>query len=141
MIPYFGPFIGAIPGILILLIISPKSALIFAVLILAISSLTAPSSVQKFSGNPPPSADFHYFCNYRGRRSGRPLGMFLGVPIVAVLTYLISKLINFLLKKKHIEPDLSNTKEYQANPIPVDEQFVDEFRDLNLEDDDFPPEV
>lgn len=67
--------------------------------------------------------------------------MFLGVPIVAVLTYLISKLINFLLKKKHIEPDLSNTKEYQANPIPVDEQFVDEFRDLNLEDDDFPPEV
>ena len=66
--------------------------------------------------------------------------MFLGVPIVAVLTYLISKLINFLLRKKHIEPDLSNTKEYQSNPIPVDEQFVDEFRDLNLEDDDFPPE-
>ena len=39
MIPYFGPFIGAIPGILILLIISPKSSLIFAVLILAIQQL------------------------------------------------------------------------------------------------------
>ena len=39
MIPYFGPFIGAIPGILILLIISPKSALIFAILILAIQDV------------------------------------------------------------------------------------------------------
>ncbi len=34
MIPYFGPFIGAIPGLIILLIISPKQALIFLILIL-----------------------------------------------------------------------------------------------------------
>ena len=33
MIPYFGPFIGAIPGLIILLIISPKQALIFLILI------------------------------------------------------------------------------------------------------------
>ena len=39
MIPYFGPFIGAIPGILILLIISPKSSLIFALLIFAIQQI------------------------------------------------------------------------------------------------------
>ena len=39
-----------------------------------------------------------------------PLGMFLGVPIVAVLTFLINKLINYILKKKHIEPDLSIQK-------------------------------
>lgn len=142
MIPYFGPFIGAIPGILILLIISPKSALIFAVLILAIQqldgSVIGPKILGKSTGLQPISIIFAITVG--GALAG-PLGMFLGVPIVAVLTYLISKLVNFLLKKKHIEPDLSNTKEYQANPIPVDEQFVDEFRDLNLEDDDFPPEV
>ncbi len=141
MIPYFGPFIGAIPGILILLIISPKSALIFAILILAIQqldgSVIGPKILGKSTGLQPISIIFAITVG--GALAG-PLGMFLGVPIVAVLTYLISKLINFLLRKKHIEPDLSNTKEYQSNPIPVDEQFVDEFRDLNLEDDDFPPE-
>ena len=33
MIPYFGPFIGAIPGVLLLLIVSPKMCIIFAILI------------------------------------------------------------------------------------------------------------
>ena len=67
--------------------------------------------------------------------------MFLGVPIVAVLTYLISKLLNYILKKKHIEPDLSNTKDYQPSAIPVDEAFKKEFENMNLEDDDLPPEI
>ena len=49
------------------------------------------------------------------------MGMFLGVPIVAVLTYLVNKLLNYTLKKKHIEPDLSNTRDYQASEIPADE--------------------
>lgn len=33
MIPYFGPFIGAIPGVLLLLIIDPKQCFIFIILI------------------------------------------------------------------------------------------------------------
>ena len=67
-------------------------------------------------------------------------GMFLGVPIAAVCTYLVSKLINHMLQKKHIRPDLSNTKEYQSYEIPVDEDFREEFETMNLKDEDFPPE-
>ena len=62
MIPYFGPFIGAIPGILILLIISPKSALIFAILILAIQqldgSVIGPKILGKSTGLQPISIIF-----------------------------------------------------------------------------------
>ena len=36
MIPYFGPFIGAVPGVVILLLISPVKAVIFTVLILVL---------------------------------------------------------------------------------------------------------
>ena len=36
MIPYFGPFIGAVPGLFILLLIDPIKALVFGVLILAL---------------------------------------------------------------------------------------------------------
>lgn len=141
MIPYFGPFIGAIPGILILLIISPKSSLIFAVLILAIQqldgSVIGPKILGKSTGLQPISIIFAITVG--GALAG-PVGMFLGVPIVAVLTYLINKLLNYILKKKHIEPDLSNTRDYQSSAVPVDEAFKKEFESMNLEDDDFPPE-
>lgn len=135
MIPYFGPFIGAIPGILILLITSPKSSLVFAILILAIQqldgSVIGPKILGKSTGLQPISIIFAITVG--GALAG-PLGMFLGVPIVAVLTYLISKLINYILKKKHIEPDLSNTKDYQTSEILADEPFIDEFEESNPND-------
>ena len=122
MIPYFGPFIGAIPGILILLIISPKSSLIFAILILAIQqldgSVIGPKILGKSTGLQPISIIFAITV---GGAIAGVMGMFLGVPIVAVLTYLVNKLLNYTLKKKHIEPDLSNTRDYQASEIPADE--------------------
>ena len=64
--------------------------------------------------------------------------MFLGVPIVAVLMYLVNQLLDFMLKKKDINPDLSNTKEAIFSSIPVDDAFKDEFEKMNLEDEDFP---
>ena len=63
--------------------------------------------------------------------------MFLGVPVVAVITYLVSQLLDYLLKKKEIEPDLSNTKEALFSSIPVDDAFKKEFADMNLDDNDF----
>lgn len=135
MIPYFGPFIGAVPGILILLIISPKSSLIFAVLILAIQqldgSVIGPKILGKSTGLQPISIIFAITVG--GALAG-PLGMFLGVPIVAVLTFLINKLINYILKKKHIEPDLSNTKDSRTAELPSDDPFIDEFEEPDPND-------
>lgn len=135
MIPYFGPFIGAVPGILILLIISPKSSLIFAVLILAIQqldgSVIGPKILGKSTGLQPISIIFAITVG--GALAG-PLGMFLGVPIVAVLTFLINKLINYILKKKHIEPDLSNTKDSPTAELPSDDPFIDEFEESDPND-------
>ena len=135
MIPYFGPFIGAVPGILILLIISPKSSLIFAVLILAIQqldgSVIGPKILGKSTGLQPISIIFAITVG--GALAG-PLGMFLGVPIVAVLTFLINKLINYILKKKHIEPDLSNTKDSRTAELPSDDPFIDEFEESDPND-------
>ena len=135
MIPYFGPFIGAVPGILILLIISPKSSLIFAVLILAIQqldgSVIGPKILGKSTGLQPISIIFAITVG--GALAG-PLGMFLGVPIVAVLTFLINKLINYILKKKHIEPDLSNTKDSRTSERSSNDPFIDEFEESDPND-------
>lgn len=139
MIPYFGPFIGAVPGVLLLLIVDFKQALIFGALILAIQqldgNLIGPKILGKSTGLQPISIIFAVTV---GGAIAGPLGMFLGVPVVAVLTYLVTQLLDFMLKKKDIEPDLSNTKEALFSSIPVDEAFKDEFENMNLEDDDFP---
>lgn len=139
MIPYFGPFIGAIPGIAILLIIDVKQALIFAVLIFAIQqldgSVIGPKILGKSTGLQPISIIFAITV---GGAVAGVLGMFLGVPITAVITYLVSQLLDYLLKKKEINPDLSNTKEAVFSNIPVDDEFKKEFEDMNLDDDDYP---
>lgn len=137
MIPYFGPFIGAVPGILILLIVQPKSSLVFAILIFAIQqldgSVIGPKILGKSTGLQPISIIFAITV---GGAVAGVLGMFLGVPVIAVLTYLIGKLIDYLLKRKHLEPDLSNTKESQASGIAIDENFKEEFSKLSFEEDE-----
>lgn len=138
MIPYFGPFIGAVPGILILLIVDFKQALIFCLLILAIQQLDGnvigPKILGKSTGLQPISIIFAVTV---GGAIAGPLGMFLGVPAVAVITYLVSQMLDFLLKKKDIEPDLSNTKEALFASIPVDKAFKKEFEEMNLDENDF----
>lgn len=139
MIPYFGPFIGAIPGILILLIVDLKQALIFCVLILAIQqldgSVIGPKILGKTTGLQPISIIFAVTV---GGAVAGVLGMFLGVPIVAVISYLISKLLDYLLKKKDIAPDLSNTKEFIFSNIPMEDDFKDEFEEINPDDHNYP---
>lgn len=117
MIPYFGPFIGAIPGILILLIISPKSALIFLVLILALQqfdgAILGPKILGDSTGLQP---IWIIFAITVGGSIGGVIGMFLGVPVIAVLVYLLNNLFDYLLYKKRIHADLSNVDIPDINP-------------------------
>lgn len=101
IIPFFGPFIGAVPSIFILLIADPLAALIFAVFILAL---------QQFDGN---------FLGPRilGESTGlSPLwvlvsitvggglfgfiGMLVGVPTFAVIYSLVSAFVNNRVEEK-----------------------------------------
>lgn len=117
MIPYFGPFIGAIPGILILLIISPKSALVFLILILALQqfdgAILGPKILGDSTGLQP---IWIIFAITVGGAIGGVIGMFLGVPVIAVLVYLLNNLFDYLLYKKQIHADLSNINIPDVNP-------------------------
>ncbi len=134
MIPYFGPFIGAVPGVIILLISSPQQALIFAILILILQQLDGavigPKILGSSTGLQPMAIIFAIIV---GGSFAGVLGMFLGVPVIAVLSYLMTELINFMLKKKGKTPAL---EELGAKPsIPVAEDFKKEFRELPYDED------
>lgn len=110
MIPYFGPFIGAIPGIIILLMVSPLKSLGFAILILALQQFDGLILGPKILGNSTGLRPLWIiFAITVGGSIAGVLGMFLGVPTVAVIRYLFLRYIRGKLDEKN---------------IPYDEQFL-----------------
>jgi predicted PurR-regulated permease PerM len=104
MIPYFGPIIGAIPGCAIYLFIDPQLALWFALLILAVQQfdgwVLGPWILSDQTGIKPLAVILGIIVG--GAYFG-VLGMFLGVPTVAVLQYLGGQLVKSRFKKKGIQ--------------------------------------
>ena len=104
MIPFFGPFIGAIPGVLLYLCIEPVDALIFVGIILAIQQfdgwILGPMILGDSTGVRPIWVIFGITVG--GAYFGFA-GMFLGVPITAVIVYLVNKAVDKKLSDKHIE--------------------------------------
>ena len=104
MIPYFGPFIGAVPGIIILLTASWRQALVFSILILILQQFDGiylgPKILGESMGIRPV---WIIFAITVGGYLAGPIGMFLGVPCVGVIAFLIDRFVEKRLKDKKIE--------------------------------------
>ncbi len=107
MIPYFGPFIGAVPGALILLLISPVKCLIFVVLILVLQQFDGLILGPKILGDSTGLKPLWIIIAITvGGSIGGVLGMFLGVPVVAFLRYLANRILTHRLRKKNLMTDV-----------------------------------
>lgn len=106
MIPYFGPFIGAVPGVIVLLTVNWKSALVFAVLIFLLQQFDGlylgPKILGESTGLRPV---WIIFAITAGGWLAGPVGMFLGVPVVAVIAFLADRRVERKLLEKKIDLD------------------------------------
>lgn len=106
MIPYFGPFIGAVPGVLILLTVNWKYALIFGVLILGLQQFDGlylgPKILGDSTGLRPV---WIIFAITVGGWLAGAFGMFLGVPVVAVIAFLTDRCIERKLSARKIDSE------------------------------------
>ena len=106
MIPYFGPFIGAVPGIVVILCISPIKALIFGIMILCLQQFDGLILGPKLLGNSTGMKPIWIiFAITIGGKFFGVAGMFLGVPVVATLSYLAEQYIRRRLKAKNLSMD------------------------------------
>ncbi len=109
MIPYFGPFIGAIPGVLIFLVIEPKNAIIFAIMILILQQFDGlylgPKILGEQTGIKP---IWVIFAITVGGDYFGVLGMFLGVPTVATILHIFNVIMEHKIKARM-------RKEYKKN--------------------------
>lgn len=114
MIPYFGPFIGGGIGGVIIIIVDPIQVIFFGLLILALQQFDGlylgPKILGDSTGLRPIWVIFSITVG--GSLFG-VLGMFLGVPCVAVIRYLLDMFVNYRLNLKKIE--LVNTEEEAAD--------------------------
>lgn len=105
MIPYFGPFIGAIPGAFLTLMANPSKTILFLILILVLQQFDGLFLGPKILGDSTGLRPLWIiFAITIGGWAAGPVGMFLGVPVIAVISFLLDKLIMKNLEKKKVDP-------------------------------------
>lgn len=106
VIPVFGPFIGAIPVIIILLLINPISALVFAIFIFILQQCDGNIIKPLILGDKLGMSGFWILFSVTvGGALGGVVGMFLGVPIFALIYAAVHDYIQIRLQNKKIVID------------------------------------
>lgn len=123
IIPFFGPYLGAIPSIVLILMVNPKQALYFAIFVLVLQQFDGNFLGPKILGNKTGLSSFWVifsitlFGGYWGI-----LGMAIGVPVFAVIYAGIKALVNQQLVKRGFS---TNTKDYMFLSEIKDNHFVE----------------
>ena len=110
IIPFFGPFIGAIPSFIIIMFVSPIKALWFLVIILIIQQLDGNVIGPKILGDSIGISAFWILFSIlvAGKLLGL-VGMIIGVPLFAIVYSIIKEIIDAKLDKKGLS---KNPKDY-----------------------------
>lgn len=103
IIPFFGPFIGAIPGTIIIFSESPIQSLYFIIFILILQQIDGNIIGPKCIGNATNLNTFWvlFAILFFGDLWGI-VGMVIGVPLMAVIIDIVTKIINYILEKRNI---------------------------------------
>ena len=124
VIPFFGPFLGAIPCALLILLVSPLKCLYFVIFIFLLQQLDGNVIGPKILGDSTGISSLWVIVAILvGGGFGGVLGMFLGVPIFACLQVLVRWLLNTRLEKRHMPLQAWEyvRRDRQDDPPPTDE--------------------
>lgn len=106
VIPFFGPYIGAIPSAFLVLLIDPGKCLIFIIFILVLQQLDGNVIGPAILGDSTGLSPFWVVVSILvGGGLFGFLGMLLGVPTFAVIYFLIKTFSEYYLKKKDLPTD------------------------------------
>lgn len=111
VIPFFGPFIGAVPSALLILMVNPMQCVYFLIFILALQQFDGNILGPKILGDSTGLASFWVlFSVIVGGGLFGFVGMVVGIPIFAVIYAYFARSINRKLAKKGFSSDLSDYK-------------------------------
>lgn len=103
VIPFFGPYIGAIPSAFLILLSDPKKGLYFIIFILVLQQIDGNVIGPKILGNSIGLSPFWVvFSILIGGGMFGFVGMIMGVPTFAVIYYIISMITSQRLERKNL---------------------------------------
>lgn len=106
VIPFFGPYIGAVPSIIIIALDNPIKGLYFAIFILVLQQLDGNVIGPKILGDSTGLSPFWVvFAIIIGGGLFGFAGMLLGVPTFAVIYYIAGEAVGSRLKKRQLPTD------------------------------------
>lgn len=106
VIPFFGPFIGAIPSFIIIVLQDPVKGLYFLIFIIILQQIDGNIIGPKILGDSTGLSSFWvvFAIIVFGGLWGF-LGMLLGVPLMAVIYYIADRSISYFLRKKGLSEE------------------------------------
>lgn len=112
VIPFFGPFIGAIPSAILIFLVDPMKGLGFVVFVLVLQQLDGNVIGPKILGDTTglPSFWVIFSILVSGGLFGFP-GMILGVPTFALIYYIVKMAIQQKLEQKNLPIETDNYTE------------------------------
>ena len=118
IIPFFGPFIGAIPTALIICVVSPIKALEYLLLILVLQQFDGNILGPKILGDSTGLASFWvmFAIIVFGGLFGFA-GMILGVPLFAVFYYYMKQIVEKRLRRKELPEATEDYQEFNKYDI------------------------
>ncbi len=149
VVPIFGPWVGAIPCSLLVLVVNPDKALIFVIFIILLQqfdgNILGPNILGDSTGL---SAFWVVVAITLGGGLFSVPGMILGVPTFAVLYFLVKTFVEFKLKERNMPiQTVSYTKIKRIDPETLNSEFINtglskrERRKQNIFEDDVSREI
>lgn len=103
VIPFFGPYIGAIPSTILIFLVDPIKGIYFVIFIIILQQVDGNVIGPKILGNTTGLTPFWViFAILLFGGSFGVIGMLFGVPIFAVLYYIIKRVVEHVLKKQRL---------------------------------------
>ncbi|MCR5585343.1 MAG: AI-2E family transporter [Lachnospiraceae bacterium] len=149
VVPIFGPWVGAIPCSLLVLVVNPDKALIFVIFIILLQQFDGNILGPNILGDSTGLAAFWVVVaiTLGGGLFGVP-GMLLGVPTFAVFYFLVKTFVEFKLKERNMPiQTVSYTKIKRIDPETLNSEFINtglskrERRKQNIFEDDVSREI
>lgn len=106
VIPFFGPYLGAVPSAILIMLASPIQGVYFIIFILVLQqfdgNILGPAILGESTGL---SSFWVVFAILVGGGIFGIPGMIIGVPAFAVIFYVLRKIVNYILRRKQLPQD------------------------------------
>lgn len=109
VIPVFGPYIGAVPTVIIIFLTEPMQGIYFLIFVIILQQIDGNIIGPKILGDSTGLSSFWVVVAIvvGGGLFGLP-GMLVGVPTMALIYYLCGRFTKYLLRKKHLPEETSD---------------------------------